>query len=256
MPATLLLKGKLIVLTRSAEGSAPWKKYLEKQGAKVYFFPTIEIVPVKLTPKIKNTLKNIADFDWVVFTSAAGVRSKEELAKKLKINVSTAQMPKVAVLGDATAAAASAMGYKAAFQPSTPGSAALAFELEPVRGRSVLLLRSALAARDMHDVLTARGAHVTDLAIYKTLYRRDPDPKFLKLLESGRIDFLTFASPSAVRGFFQRLRFQKKFIERARVLPTLAIGPSVAVILKKAGFKNIRVAEVPGIEGISETVKK
>jgi len=246
------LKGKLIVLTRSTEGSAPWIKYLEERGARVYLFPAIEIAPVALTPKIKNILKNISDFDWVVFTSAAGVRALKELTATVKINIPRARAPKIAAIGVATAKAVRAAGYRVAFQPSTPSSAALAFELEPVRDRSILLLRTAIAPHDMHKVLTARGANVTELSIYKTVLRSDPDPKFEKLLARGRIDFLTFASPSAVRGFFKRV--PPALRARARTLPAIAIGASVAASLRKAGFKDVRTASEATIEGMMEAV--
>jgi uroporphyrinogen-III synthase len=256
------LKGKLVVITRSVESNKPWIKYLKKQGAIPYPFPTIEIVPTKLTSEIKNVLKNIDDFDWVVFTSAAGIRSLKELIKKLAteksaIKISSARMPKIAVVGDTTAKAVRTAGYRVAFKPSTPSSAALAFELEPVRSRSILLLRTSIAPPDMRNVLIERGANVTELPIYTTVLRRDSDPKFEKLLMDGRIDFLTFASPSAVRGFFQRLSSLRsagrpyartKLIARARTVPAMAIGPSVVTALTKAGFKDIRTAKEPTIQ--------
>lgn len=258
------MKKKLLVLTRSADAGDAWKKYLERRGFVVYHFPTIEIVLAKPTPKLLGVLKNISDFDWVVFTSAAGVRSLSALALAKttaaqilpKINIAAARMPRVAVVGSATAAAARAAGYRVAFQPSAPSSAALAFELDPVRGQSILLLRTSIAPPDLRNALIARGATVTELPIYKTILRRDPDPKFEKLLAAGRIDFLTFASPSAVRGFFMRApratHMRKKFIDKARTVPAIAIGPSVAAALTKAGFKDVRMVEEPTVEAVGQ----
>lgn len=250
------LKGKVVVITRSVKKNDPWIIHLKKQGAISYSFPTIEITPKTLTPAREKILKNISDFDWVIFTSAAGIRSLKELAdaaaKKPKtsaIGISPRRMPKIAVVGDATARAVRAMGYRVAFQPSEASATALAFQLEPVQGRSILWLRSMIAGRDLHDILNARGASITDLPIYNTSPRLDPDPKFEKLLAAGRVDFLTFASPSAVRGFFNRLR-SSKLQSKARALPAIAIGPSVTAALKKTGFKDIREAKEAGIEEV------
>ena len=56
-------------------------------------------IPTKKKEKVKikkNIFKNISDFDWVVFTSAAGVRTLKELAAKIKI--APARMPKIAAI--------------------------------------------------------------------------------------------------------------------------------------------------------------
>src|SRR6202044_4182211 len=137
-------KGKLVVITRSVEGSEPWIKYVKAQGATPYFFPTIEIVPVGITAAIKSALENISDFDWVIFTSAAGIRSMKFFAERLAMEVSPKQMAKIAVIGDATAIVVKKMGYRVAFQPSEPNAAALGYELEPVNGKSILLLRTSI----------------------------------------------------------------------------------------------------------------
>jgi uroporphyrinogen-III synthase len=248
------LKGKLVVVTRSVEGSEPWIKYLKEQGATPYFFPTIEIVPADITPTIENALKNISDFDWVIFTSAAGVRSMKLLAEKSGINLSPKRMPKIAAIGIATAAAAKRIGYRVAFKPSESKGVALGYELEPVNGKSILLLRTAIASHDILKILKVRGGKITDLSLYKTIYRRDPDLKFGKLLESGKIDFLTFASPSAVRGFFQRV--PKNLIPKSKEIPSIAIGEKVLEALKKAGFKNIKIAKEPTVEEMVACLKK
>lgn len=242
------LKGKLVVVTRSVEGSEPWIKYLKEQGATPYFFPTIEIVPADITPAIENALKNISDFDWVIFTSAAGVRSMKFLAEKSGIDLSAKRMPKIATIGIATAAATKRLGYRVAFQPSESNGVALGYELEPVNGKSILLLRTAIASHDILKILEVRGGKITDLSLYKTIYHRDPDPKFEKLLQNGKIDFLTFASPSAVRGFFKRV--PRNLIPKTKEIPSIAIGPKVGEVLKKAGFKNIEITKEPTIEAI------
>jgi uroporphyrinogen-III synthase len=245
------LKGKLVVITRSAEGSEAWIKYLKSHGAIPYSFPTIEIVPADITPVIENALKNISDFDWVIFTSAAGVRSMKLLAEKYGIDLSPRRMPKIAAIGIATAAAAKRVGYRVAFKPSESNGVALGYELEPVNEKSILLLRTAIASHDILKILEVRGGKITDLSLYKTIYRRDPDLKFGKLLENGKIDFLTFASPSAVRGFFQRV--PKNLISKSKEIPSIAIGEKVAEVLKKAGFKNIKISEKPTIKAIIAT---
>ena len=67
------------------------------------------------------------------------------------------------------------------------------------------------------------------------------------------MDFLTFASPSAVRGFFMRVK-DKKLQKKARDITAVAIGPRVAATLKKYGFKDVRTASEPTMKGMADAM--
>jgi len=248
-----ILKGKRIIITRSASGSALWKKYFIARGAVVYCFPTIEKNTVQLNKKIISTLRELERFDRVVITSIEALRALHSLVEKSGIDVPPKRFPPLAVTGTETARAARAMGYRVDFQPSIANATALAWEL-PLKGYAsgVLFLRSTIASRKIHEILTARGAKVVDRPVYRTVSIKKPDLDFSKLLDGGLIDYFTFASPSAVRGFFVRL--DKKFHKKALAIPVVAIGPKVLKTLKKAGFKTIRVAAEPTPKGMAEAV--
>jgi uroporphyrinogen-III synthase len=239
----LPLKGKFIVITRSVGGSHSWQEYFKRLGATLYCFPTIEIVPIKSNPTLTMALEHISDFDWVVATSIEGLRT---IATRPRGTSS------LAVLGGEAEKIARAMGYQNIFRPSTATSTALARELKVSKRSSVLFLRSTIASRVIPKILTARGARVMDLPAYRTATLKNPDRRFSKILEKGVVDYITFASPSAVRGFSHRL--EKKFHKKALDLPTIAIGPSVAKALKKAGFRHIRIASEPTAKGMADAM--
>lgn len=253
------LEGKRIVVTRSVEGNAAWKVFLERAGAMVYELATIRTVSTRHNTKLARALKNMADFDWIIFTSAAAPRFLKLPAKNFKKK--SGKLPKVAVIGKETAEAARGAGYRIAFQPSKADSKTLALELplaSGVRGhagrdglgghpgQSILLLRSAIASSELVDALKKRGAKVADVAVYRTESIRRRDAAFAKLLADGRIDYITFASPSAVQGFCARVG--KQSLAAARSLPVLAIGSTVSAALEQRGFKNVHVAKEPTIE--------
>jgi uroporphyrinogen III methyltransferase/synthase len=74
----------------------------------------------------------------------------------------------------------------------------------PVDGVRVLLPRADISREVVADQLRQAGAVVTDVVAYRTILDdtpREDDPDVYGLLLEGRIDVVTFASPSAVRSF-------------------------------------------------------
>ena len=161
------------------------------------------------------------------------------------------EMPPIAVIGDRTADAVKAIGYRVAFTPKTSDSHALGWELHPLRS-PILLLRSDIASAELPQTLRIREASVVDIPVYKTKFLHRPDPKFSKLLMDNKVDCLTFASPSAVRGFFARVKGEA--IRSARQIPAIALGAQTGDALQRAGFRDIRVSREATIEGIADAI--
>jgi uroporphyrinogen III methyltransferase/synthase len=247
------LKGKLIVTTRSASANKDWQKYFKGLGATIYSFPTIQIAPLKPDTRTLTIMKRIADFEWVVVTSMEGLRAGTELIERPDIHISPGRIKALAVTGFGTKKMAQVMGYQNVFQPSSADTMALGWELDFRKGARILFLKSAIASHILPNILAARGARVTDVPVYRTISIREPDEKFFKLLEDGAADFLAFASPSAVRGFFVRVK-DKKLQKKAQGIAAVAIGPRVAASLKKYGFKDVRTASEATMKGVAEAM--
>lgn len=248
------LHGKLVVITRSPKGSKQWERLLRKRGANVYNLPTIAMSPLALTPTLTAELQAIATYDWLVFTSANGLYYLQSFLNQLGLDSRPIAWPKIAVIAEQTAKAVRAAGLKASFQPSVPTSQTLAEELEPVEGKRVLLLRTTLATRDLAEQLKKRGAVVTDQAIYQTSFVTEEAREFSGLLKAGSIDFLTFASSSAVMGLQKRLNHSD--LEIVRSLPVVAIGESVANALRDIHFADVHIADQPTPDAVVEKLEQ
>ena len=247
------LEGKTIVVTRGKKGSRRWNKSLTVEGATVYNLPTITMSPVGPDEAITAAFKNLDSFDWIVFTSAIGVNYFLELVRQLGFGKVSDLHSRIAVIGSQTADEALKAGLSVAFQPSLSDSEHLSNELTPVADKSILLLRTTFASDDLPLDLRQKGAEVTDLRIYKTAIITGHDASFSQLLETSKVDYITFASPSAVQGFISRVN--KEDLELAKNLKVVAIGPSVGRTLADSGFVNVHVANEASLEGVVQTLK-
>jgi uroporphyrinogen-III synthase len=103
------LAGKCIVITRAREQSAALAEALERYGAEVLFLPTVAFVPAKDTQPLDAAIKELDQFDWILFTSQNAVRFFSQRRRELGLPPSgsgAAKGVRVAAIGPATAQAA------------------------------------------------------------------------------------------------------------------------------------------------------
>jgi uroporphyrinogen III methyltransferase/synthase len=247
------LKGRSILVTRTARGNKEWKEYFEKAGAKVYSFPAIKTVTVSLTAGRRALIGRLNDFDWIVFTSAEGFRSFLRLVAGAHVSLRTGRMPKIAAIGNGTATAVRAAGYKISFRPSNADSATIGKEIAPIKKCSVLLPQADIASSALAKALAARGATVTPFVAYKTISAKHPiGTQLRKFLLAHKIDHVLFASPSAIKGFCGGI--PKKDIRFIKDVAVIAIGKDVQGVAKRAGFTHVAVSKEPTAGGMADAM--
>jgi uroporphyrinogen III methyltransferase/synthase len=70
----LPLAGVSVVVTRARDQARDLVAKLEALGAEVIEFPTIEIRPADDYRQLDAALTDLRSYDWLIFTSANGVR--------------------------------------------------------------------------------------------------------------------------------------------------------------------------------------
>src|ERR1700733_9554191 len=98
------LAGKCIVITRAREQSAALAEALERYGAEVLFLPTVAFVPAKDTQPLDAVIKELDQFDWILFTSQHAVRFFSQRRRELGLPPSgsgAAKGVRVAAIGPA-----------------------------------------------------------------------------------------------------------------------------------------------------------
>jgi uroporphyrinogen III methyltransferase/synthase len=107
-----------------------------------------------------------------------------------------------------------------------------------VHGRRVLLPRADIGREVIADDLREAGAIVTDVTAYRTILddaARDDEADVYGMLLEGRIDVVTFTSPSAVRNFVQVVG-PDQAIDLLKQTVVATIGPVTTDAAKQLGI--------------------
>ncbi len=215
----LPLAGCRIAVTRPTSRSERLTELLREQGAEVMELPMISTRLRDCKKQLAQALSAIRDYEYLVFTSAAGVDCFFELLDEMELDVRCIGTVKLAVIGNATGAALKKRGLRPELVPERYNSTALGRLLgqSVPAGGKLLLLRSSMAGQELVDEIQkaysragtqSSRVEITDLAVYDTVYTYGEaaadDGLYEKaLLESGQIDMVMFTSASTVRGFMR-----------------------------------------------------
>lgn len=240
------LWGKKVVVTRSEHQADKMLDSLKALGALVIHLPVTKVVESGDAHLIKKVIDELDTFDWVVFSSANGVRqfldkvSDYGAIEKLK-------SPRLAAVGPLTAELLSKMLRSPDVVPEQYISDQIASVLGEVRGKKILLASARQARKNLALSLKSSGAEVIELGHYDVVFNSDPN--LVKIVEEAETpDFLTFASGSSVRAFAKLLEGTSR--NWLKQVPAVCIGPATAEVLKEYGVEPYRVAEVYTAEGI------
>lgn len=245
------LHGQRILITRARAQASDLRRRLEDLGAEVLEFPTIRIGPSPDTAQVRQALRGLAGYDWVVFTSVNGVEQVWQLLSEDGGDARAFGDVKIAAIGPATAEALAARGLRADCVPDRYDTDAVAEALvrrESLDGRRVLLLRAREGRAALRERLAAAGAIVDDVPVYTI----EPDGQgaegIRRELAAGRVDWLLFTASSTVRNFVGVVGSE---LGRARVA---VIGPMTAEAARACGLRVDVVATSSTIEGLVEAV--
>ena len=201
----LPLFGVRAVVTRPKERSSALSAMLRQKGAEVIELPVIGTKPPADTSKQDEAITSLSQkqYDWLVFTSPAGVKIFFSRLMQLG-DCRMLYGVKIAVIGQGTQRELLQYGLKADFIPSVYNGRTLGRELaENLKsGARVLIPRAAEGDQELiRELDNADNVTIHDLPSYETQYldKEIPDPK--TLFGGERSTFAVFASASAVKGF-------------------------------------------------------
>ena len=272
----LPLQGQRILITRTSEQAGTFSEQLKALGATPVEFPTILIVPPEDWEPLDNALKRLCQadwYDWLVFTSANGVRTCFGRLQKLGYDTRSLGDVRVAAIGPATALELAKYGVTVDLVPDEYIAEGIAFALlddarklgESLERKKVLLARAAEARNTLVTELQKAGASVEVVAAYRTVgvtYEDERGREIVRLLEAQQLDILTFTSSSIVRNFMQWLIQFDSDVANALLTsitrhgrPKIAcIGPITAQTAREFGLDVHIEAQEYTIAGLIEAI--
>jgi len=250
------LTGRRVLLTRPAGRGESLARRLRQLGADVEMRPTIALEPPGAADAARRAVRQLQDYDWVVFTSAAGVRFF--LALHRELCGSGAEIPpSIGSIGLATARELEQHGHPSAVVAEESRSEGLARALvgHITADQRVLVVRPEVARPTLVRALEALGARPDAVCFYRNI----PAPGLHAVVRDvcdGRFDVVLFSSPSTL----ERL-LQTNVAPRSEVLAALersrpvAIGPVTASAIELAGMKPAGIAAEPADDSIVECIE-
>lgn len=227
------LSGQVVMVTRAAESSAGLRRMLEAAGASVVELPMVMIIPVSGNDAVPVAAAAHefarGQYDAAVFTSRNSVvHFSEHLRRAAEAQPPDYVTPCFAI-GPATAQAL--IEFDITTRPIITAEAVSESLLETIRGHlgtepagRRLLFPRAREGRDcIIEGLRTAGVRVEVVTVYETR----PVTEGTALPE-GRLDWVTFTSPSTVRAF--ETRFGRP---RCAVA---CIGPVTSDAARRVGF--------------------
>ncbi|HBN26899.1 MAG TPA: uroporphyrinogen-III C-methyltransferase [Desulfobacteraceae bacterium] len=252
------LMGKTILVTRARKQASDLVKLLSDLGADCIEFPVIRVDPPDDLKPLDLAIKNLPDYEWLIFTSVNGIEFFfERLFNKAGKDVRALNHIRTAVIGTATEKKLLEFGLKSDIIPQSfkAESVVEAFAKKNIKGKKVLLPRAQKGRSVLPVELTRMGAVVDDVAVYSTKPEGTNSEHVMDLLSLGEIDLITFTSSSTVHNFFNMLPPEKckMFMEK---METACIGPITAETARKTGFNVNLMADSYTITGLCDAILK
>jgi len=250
----LPLSGLRILVTRQDTPESSLSVLLQSEGAVVVAVAMTKIIPPESWQSFDKAVKGSLKIDWAVFTSSNGVSFCVSRLKDLQINPPFFfSKIKIACVGQSTSSALSRHGITAELIPEHFQSEGLidAFSQYDLKNKRCWLLQAESPRKTLRLALKKQGAKIISTPVYRTVSSRKDTSILLDELGQAKLDWIIFASPTAVQNF--HLVLPDGFWEDLTVNPKIAcIGETTESSVKRLGWS---VELRPEIQDFEHLVK-
>ncbi|WP_347987792.1 uroporphyrinogen-III synthase [Methylomonas sp. AM2-LC] len=243
------LHGATVLVTRPVAQAQNLCDLLARQGGKALRFPTLEICASSPEPQ---ALQAATASDWLIFTSRNAV--------DFAIKVFNGKMPvlnttQIAAVGEATASALQAAGWRVDCVPASEfSSEGLLAEpqLQMLAGSSCVIVRGVGGREKLAEVLTARGAKVAYLEVYKRLQPKVDSTELTDSLCTNQLHAVTVTSIEALQNLSVMVTEPLRTLLIS--LPLVVVSDRIRQVAEQMGFTHITVSKKPTDAAILETL--
>ncbi|MBK7105658.1 MAG: uroporphyrinogen-III synthase [Ignavibacteriae bacterium] len=233
---SLPLENIKIVLTRSESQSLNDILEFEKLGAKVLSFPTIIISKLDDYSETDKILKNVNEFDYIIFSSANSVKYFIQRIAELQIQINFDKI-KIIAIGKGTEKLLSDSKIKIDFTPTKFSANDLLSEISDleISNKNILIPGSTIMRNELYNGLINLNANVTKCEVYQNIIPQKNEIN-LEKFEEFNADLFVFTSPSTFNNFLEILEIEnpKNYFAEKKIA---VIGPTTRQTLIDKGIE-------------------
>ncbi len=252
----LPLFGRRVAITRTREQNSDLRDKLEALGAEVMELPLIRVVPEVARQELVDIFAELGTYDWIVFTSANGVRAFFQYFFKAYDEIRNLGLLRFACVGEGTRRAIERHKIKVECMPRLATGEALAdalIETGSLDSAKIIVVTGNLNRDILVTKLEAAGTIVDCLQLYKTeLTDLSAEPAAEDFRQHGA-DAILFASSSAVKSYVDQAPALALGAEAKKPLAG-SIGPQTTATLKESGITVDFEAKEPGLDKLVEAL--
>ncbi len=240
--STKSFNNKKIVITRPAERSEALAKIVTDHDGEPIIIPTLELQLVR-SKELEYIANNISDFEWIIFTSPAGVKSFFSVYESNNIPC------KIAVIGVKTEEELLKHDNKPDIIPDNFSAEGLieSFKSIDIKDKCIALPRTLSARTVLPNALEEYGAKVYIAEAYTSAIPKDRTDiiKLSQMIIDSEVDIITFTSPLTVRNLIAVVKEEEpekleEFMDALKNKITVAsIGPITGNVLHEYGIDPI-----------------
>jgi uroporphyrinogen III methyltransferase/synthase len=253
------LLGRRIALTRASDQKSRMRAVLESLGAELLDLPLIKIHPSEDRKLIAEVFAGIATYEWVVFTSANGVREFMKLFFRAFSDIRSFGPMRIACVGQATADVLTLYNLEIELIAKDSTAESLAKELvatDSLDSANILVVTGNRNREIMIDVLEGVGRAIVDtLPVYETDFADVLDaPDFEKFQKEGA-DAVIFTSSSTALSYVEQAE-DIVFDSDARTPILCSFGPQTSKTLESNDLPVALEASHPSLDGLCNSLVK
>ena len=244
------LFGCRVVVTRPKARGSRLSGMLRELGAEVWELPSIRTVPIVPNPALKQALSELDSYQWLVFTSPAGVEIFCDALLAEGMDMRRFARGKVASLGSGTTKALKERGIVPDLQPEIFDAKHLGQALAAVckNGDRILIPRAEKGSRELLEALSGKAVEIADLPTYRTEFEKPQAVDVPGAVEEGLLTAAVFTSASTVEGFVNLAQGAD-----LSGLTAICIGHQTEAAANRAGMKTV-TAKAATLEAVANTV--
>jgi uroporphyrinogen III methyltransferase/synthase len=254
----LPLFGRRVAITRTRDQNSELRDKLETLGAEVVELPLISITKAVEKEPLIDVLSELGSYDWIVFTSANGVRYFFEEFFKGFDDIRALGLLRFACVGKATAREIERHKLKVECMPETATGESLADALAAtgsLDSAKVVVVTGNMNRDTLVKKLEAAQAIVDRLPLYKTEKTSLIDDPVADDFRQKGADAILFASSSAVQSFDDQSG-GLKLAKGAKRPFAGSIGSQTTETMKKVGMTVDFEATKPSLDSLIEALIK